>query len=439
MVVALSGGADSCALLSILVQLAKDDRFKLIAAHFNHGLRGDESDAEELFCRNLAQKLGVMLVTERMTSTAVPRGDSPEDYYRRQRYRFLDSVAMECGAKKIALGHHLNDQAETVLLNILRGSGADGLKGMLPVRDQRYIRPMIKTSRRDIENYLEKNGIEYCQDSSNQNCDYLRNRVRLELMPLLKEKFNPRIEEGLARMAEIVGRDDDYLSDQVHSIVNSPDIQKNKGMVSFPAVYLNALPEALRFRSVRALLEGMTKDVNGFSFNHIQSIIDLMNHGATGKQISLPAGLLVKKQYDRIIMEFCVIPESPHYEYILPVPGIVDLKERRIMLSAGIGTAQEVDYQCKNKVYLDYDKLQGPLIVRNRRPGDWFEPLGTKGSQKIKKLFIDHKIPRLERERIAFIADRSSVVWIEDLHLSDRVKISPETRRILILEIKRAS
>ena len=166
--------------------------------------------------------------TERMRHLFIPKGVSPEDYFRRERYRFLDKVAVDHGANKIALGHHLHDQAETVLLNILRGSGLDGLKGFLPMRENKYIRPLMEVSRQEINDFLKEAGVEYRQDSSNNNKVYLRNHIRNELIPYLKEKYNPRIEQNLARMADIIRRDDEFIGECVSAILDIASYSKKE-------------------------------------------------------------------------------------------------------------------------------------------------------------------------------------------------------------------
>lgn len=435
-VIALSGGADSCALLLSLIGLAEAYSLEMIVAHFNHGLRHEESDGDELFCHDLAQKFGLVFVTEKMRHPSIPKGISPEDYFRQERYRFLDKVAEENGANKIALGHHLHDQAETVLLNILRGSGLDGLKGILPMRENKYIRPLMEVSRQDIHDFLKDAGVEYREDSSNENKHYLRNHIRRELIPYLKEKYNPKIEKNLTRMAEIIRRDDEFINVYVREILTSPHIQKKQNEVSFSAEYFKTLHASLGYRLIKALLEGLVPGGKGFSSSHVQSLVDLVVKSSSGKEISLPYRLKAQKEYDRIVIKSDRIEENQDYEYFMTIPGMIDLKERHVILSARRGTAEEIDFNSINRICFDGDKIKEPLIIRNRRNGDWFEPLGTQGSQKIKKLFIDRKIPRPERDRIAILADQESVIWIENMHLSERVKVSPETKNILILEIR---
>jgi len=438
-VVALSGGADSCALLLTLLALAGAYGLKMFVAHFNHGLRDAESNEDEVFCRDLAHKFGLVFVTEKMHHPAVPKRVSPEDYFRQERYRFLDKVAAAYGANKIALGHHLQDQAETVLLNILRGSGLDGLKGILPMRDNKYIRPLIEVSQRDIHSFLKEAGVQYCEDSSNNSNVYLRNRIRGELIPYLKEKYNPRIEQNLVRMAEIIRRDDEFLGGYVNAILTSPHIQKKKHEVSFSTEYFKTLHVSLIYRLLKAILEGLASEGKGFSSCHVQSLVDLVMKRSSGKSISLPYRLTAQKEYDRLIIKSGRIEKPQDYKYQMTIPGTVDLRERHIILSLRRAAAAEIDFKRQQRTYFDGDKIKEPLVVRNRQNGDWFEPLGMRGSQKIKKLFIDRKLPRRERDRIALIADQESVIWIENMHLSERVKVSAETKNVVILDIRASS
>ncbi len=438
-VVALSGGADSCVLLSVVIELAQMYKLRIIVAHFNHGLRGEASEADEAFCRDLTQNYGLTFVTEKMRQPTVPKGLSPEDYFRRERYRFLDQVAVDYNANKIALGHHLNDQAETVLLNILRGSGLDGLKGFLPVRDNKYIRPLMDVPRREIDDFLMEKGLAYREDGSNQSGAHLRNRIRLELLPYLKEKFNPRIDQNLSRMAEIVRRDDEYLDGLVREILASPHIQKDEYGISFSRQYFTTLPLAIRMRLIKSLLETLASEGIGFLHSHIQAAYDLILKKPSGKRMFLPFGLQVQKQYDRILIGHAEIRKTSDYEYFLSMPGMLDLKERHIILSVRRASVDEVDFTCSGRIYMDADRLKEPLVIRNRRNGDWFEPLGTKGKQKIKKLLIDRKVPGWQRETLALLVDQDSVIWIENMHLSERVKISPQTKHVMVMEIKKQS
>jgi tRNA(Ile)-lysidine synthase len=435
-VVALSGGPDSTALLAVLAQIARTRDLRLIVAHFNHGLRGEESDEDENFSRALSEKMGLSFVSEKMDQKKRTKGLSPEDFYRRERYNFLNQTAEDYRAQKIALGQNLQDQAETVLLNILRGSGLEGLKGFLPMRDGKFIRPLMEISRQEIISFLNEAGISYRQDSSNENNKYLRNQVRSELIPYLKEKFNPKIEESLVQMAEILRPEDEFIRQHIDEVLKSSFVQRQQNKILLKISYINKLPSAIRLRLFKAILESLNPAKNGFSFIHIKSLDNLAQKCETGKRIDLPLGIQVRREYNDLIVEGKKIdPKRMEYEYTMNIPGVVYSKERNITIRSELTTKEKIDFSGGNAVYLDLDKIQQPLIIRNRRDGDWFQPLGMQGQQKIKSLFIDHKIPRLKRDEIMLLVDNISVIWIENMHLNDRVKITAETKNILKLEI----
>jgi len=436
-VVALSGGPDSTALLVILSQIAKEIEFNLIAAHINHGLRGEESDEDERYSHELSGKMGVTFVSCKVNKTGMEKGASPEDYYRRQRYGFLNNVAKEHQAQKIALGHNLHDQAETVLLNLLRGSGLEGLKGILPMRDGKFIRPLIEVSRREIIYFLNTAGIQYRQDSSNESKQYLRNKIRGELIPYIKEKFNPKIEENLAQTAEILRNEDEFIRQYVLEAMDSSYVQRKKNLISLNISYVNKLPQAVRLRLIKNLLESLNPEKNGFSFTHVKSVENLVQKKESGKRISLPSGIEASREYDNLVLEKKKgSAKRIKYQYTIKIPGSVNIKERNMTIHLQTKNRAYIDLRNKRKVYMDLDRIEQPLILRNRREGDWFQPLGMKGRKKIKTFFIDRKIPRKKRDEIMLIADQISVIWIEKMHLDDRVKITNNTKNVLELEIK---
>jgi tRNA(Ile)-lysidine synthase len=435
-VVALSGGPDSTALLTVFAPIAQELDLSLIIAHFNHGLRGTESDEDEKFSRDLSEKMGLAFVSGKMGQIKGKKGISPEDFYRRQRYDFLNKISEDYQAQKIVLGHNLQDQAETILLNLLRGSGLEGLKGFLPMRDGKFIRPLIEISRQEIISFLDEAGIPYRQDSSNKNKIYLRNQIRSELIPYLKEKFNPKIEENLAQMAEILRPEDEFIRKQVAHALKSSVIERQQDRILLKIADINKLHPAIRCRLFKTLLESLSPAKNGFSFIHIKSLDNLAQKCESGKIIVLPLEIEARREYDNLILERKKIcSKQMKYEYTMNIPGSLYVKERKLTVRSELTTKENSDFSGKNEVYLDLDKIKQPVIIRNRRDGDWFQPLGMQGRQKIKTFFIDHKIPRCERNEIILLVDRLSVIWIENMHLNDRVKITAETKNVLKLDI----
>ena len=435
-VVALSGGPDSTALLYALAQISKQLDFDIIAAHYNHGLRGTSSDEDEKYSQELATKFGLIFVSGKMDTKLRQKGVSPEDFYRKQRYQFLNKVAQDYNAQKIALGHNIQDQAETVLLNLLRGSGLEGLRGILPIREGKFIRPLIEVSRSEIIAFLSEAEISYCIDSSNQSNIYLRNKIRSELIPYLKDKFNPKIVGNLAQMAEILRQDDDYIRKSVQEALQSTYIQNQPDGISLNSEYVKGLAPAIRLRLFKKILESLKPEKNGFSFSNIKALERLALTAESGKRISLPFGIEARREYDNLILsrdDACL--KQVDYEYPVEIPGVIHIKEINRTISIDKTFRDKVDLQSKSKVYLDLDKIKLPVILRNRRDGDRFQPLGMKGRQKIKSLFINQKIPRNKRNEVILLVDQDSVIWIENMHLSDRVKIAPQTKNVLCLEI----
>lgn len=435
-VVGLSGGPDSTALAAALAEIAPLLGIKIILAHYNHGLRGAESDADEREAGRLARQLGLNFVSRKMDNVDVPKGLSPEDFYRRRRYQFFDEVAKSNWAGKIALGHNLQDQAETVLLHLLRGSGLEGLKGILPLREGKYIRPLLEVSRREIISYLDKAGIPYRQDSSNDSRIYLRNKIRLELLPYLKNEYNPRLDETLAQMAEILRDENTFVNDCVHQALKSTCIKKQNNKIVLNIGYLSILHPAIRRRLLKKLLEDFNCQKNGITFSHVDSIDRLLQNSESGKKICLPLGIEARREYENLIMErLQEDTKQVEYFYKVEIPGEIYVAQRNLTVSLQMVEKSKIDFSNSNKHYIDFDKIRQPLVLRNRRAGDWFQPLGMAGRQKLKSFFINKKITQQKRDEMMLLADRQAVLMIENMHLSDQVKITPETKNILELEI----
>lgn len=438
-IVAHSGGPDSTALLIVLDEIARKMDLTLMVAHFNHGLRGRASDADEKYSRGLAKKMGLSFSSGKMDRRSMKKGVSPEDFCRRQRYDFLDNVAKDYHAQKIAVGHNMNDQAETVLLNLLRGSGLEGLKGFLPKRDGKIIRPLMEISRQEIILFLKERGIAYRQDKTNQDDVYLRNKVRSELIPYLKKNYNPQMETNLAQMAEILRNEDEFIRQHLAMALQSVAVEKNRNQISLNIHRVKKMLPAMRWRLFKTILEDLSPEHHGISFAHIMSVDDLVKKNASGRKVVLPLKIEARREYDHLILEKKSNPgKATPYHYKIVNPGTIYVKERNVMVKASLmKKRRRIDFGCKDIVYLNMDKVHLPITIRNRREGDWIQPLGMAGRQTIKKYFIDHKVlPALRDQKMLFVDDLS-VIYIEDGHLSDRMKITPKTTNILKLEINR--
>lgn len=435
-VVALSGGPDSVALLDSLVKIAPKMNLIIFVAHYNHKLRKNESEKDEAFCRKLSESYELIFLCGRMDITKKQKGESPEDFYRRQRYAFLNKVAKKNNAQKIALGHNLQDQAHTVLLRLVRGSSLEGLKGIEPIRENRYIRPLIEVSRREIIEYLSKNNISYRKDSSNKDEKYLRNKIRARLIPLLKKEFNPKIEEDLAQTAKILRGEDDFIKTHVAHALRSGYIIKNEKSASMNVDYLLGLHAALRSRLFKNILDDIITSKQAVTSKHINNVESILQNNVSGKSVSLPGSLIARREYNILILERKKpIRKKLIYKYELELGGHFYIRERKVDVFLKKMRPGNIDCKADDKIYMDLDKLSSPLVLRNRRNGDWIEPMGMKGRKKIKDYLIDEKVPRAQRDEIMLIADADSVVWIEKKRLSERVKITSKTRNILEVRI----
>jgi tRNA(Ile)-lysidine synthase len=430
-IVAVSGGPDSVCLLHLLWDLMEELGMDLVVAHFDHGLRPAEDQAETAFVKELAQSFGLPFETEKAAPAAV--GDaSTEEKARTARYHFLDKVRAAHRAQKIALGHHLNDQAETVLMRLLRGSGPSGLAGIPPMRDGVIIRPLIGLTRREIEDYLKAHHCAYMTDSSNLQADYLRNKIRLQLMPLL-EQYQPRLLQRLGDTAELLRSENEYLDLLADRWLDEMGESPEGGDMSFPAGDFLELPLALRRRVARQAIKRLQGSLRRIQQRHIHAIHELAQTHTPQGMLHLPKGVVVQKSYGDLVFSTRPQKEPPSFQYILEGPGNYTLKE--------IGkTLTLVEFQKEDSfepdrspwtAHLDADKIRYPLIARSLRPGDRFIPLGMGGHKKVKDFFVDLKVPFTVRRSTPILLSGDTPVWIGGFRIDDRFKVRADTKKIL--------
>ena len=410
--VAVSGGADSMALLHCLHRLAPRWNVNLAAAHLNHRLRGEESDRDECFVRAACERLEVPIYTEGkdVADTAASSGRNLEETARQVRYDFLRRTAARAGAQKIALGHTLDDQAETVLLRFLRGSASEGLSAIHPVVHPQIIRPLLECGRRNILEYLEIRGISFREDSSNSDLRYRRNRVRRELIPYLKEHFNPRLSDTLATEAELARELADYMESQAREVLELIRIREGDGL-SLSVSRLMELHPALRKAVLRLALRECRGDLRGVTARHTAALSALCLPLHSGRRISLPGGAAVVRQFGSIhfARQRPVMPQS--FSYILPIPGRCLVAEAGMEFVSALAepdaTAVAPVKSGRFRVVLDAISLPARLMIRSRHPGDRYG-----GRRKVKKMLIDAKVPLSERPRIPVVAAGETVIWI---------------------------
>ncbi len=436
-IVGVSGGPDSVCLLDILHELRGELEIGLVVAHFEHGLREKEDEAETRFVRRLAASMALAFETEKASLLREGVTSSVEERARNARYAFFERLKDNLDAQKIALGHNLNDQAETVLMRLLRGSGPSGLTGIPPSRENTIIRPLIEIKREEIESYLKARDLSYVVDSSNLQTDYLRNKIRLELLPRLME-YQPRLIEHLGQLARIMGSDNTYLEDQAEDWVVREAEQRPEGDIWIPVQSFVELPEPVRNRVTRHLLRKIGKNLRRIDYGHIESVYMLAQGRNPQGILNLPNGLTVKRVYDKLAFKAGDADKPAEFYYRLDGVGTYYLEEigRSITLVEMEG---DVDLNGTDQAwtaYLDAVKLQYPLILRTHRPGDRFVPLGMNGHKKIKNFFIDLKIPSEMRASTPILVSQDTPVWVCGHRIDDRFKVTSKTRKILKVAIR---
>jgi tRNA(Ile)-lysidine synthase len=432
LVAAVSGGADSVCLLDVLHHMKKGLGLTLIVAHFNHGLRPDADEDETRFVRDLAASLDLDVVVSKADPPLDPRGPSLEEKARGLRYRFLREVREGCAAQKIATGHTLNDQAETVLMRLLRGSGPPGLSGIQPVRKGGIIRPLIEVTREDILTYLDNRKLQHITDPSNVETRHLRNDIRLHLIPRL-ETYQPRIIEILGRTADITREENRWLTAEARAWIGEWGQTGPGNETILPVTRFRELPEALKNHVVREALKMAAGSLRRISLAHIDAIKRLAVSGKPQVRVMLPHRLLIRRAYERLIFskevrgpadEYCCFIERTG-TFHMDAPGCTLILEE--METEALSGLDDGPWS----VCLDADQIIFPLLLRNFRPGDRFIPLGMKGHKKVKDFFVDMKIPSDIRSRIPVLTQGDQLIWVCGLRMDDRFKVTPRTRRVL--------
>ena len=444
--IALSGGADSVAMLLALGELSKTEGFHIAgAAHLNHQLRGTESDGDEQFCRDLADTLNVPIEIDRVDVAQLARdtGASIEHAAHVARYAFFDRAAARLGAAAVAVAHTKDDQAETFLLRLLRGAGPRGLSGMHP-RTGIVVRPLLDTSRSDVRDFLQARGAAFREDASNTDLAIPRNRIRHELLPLLEARFAPGIVDVLDREAAIAREDADYFDGAAASAATRLVVRSGRG-VELDAAALVAEPPAIARRVIRLAQHMVAGTDHSVGFDAAEAVRRFAVSKSTG-QLDLP-GHRVNRRGGVLVLTASRGREKPapaaDFSYQLEVPGQVAVPEAACAISADTrlvppGRAAADLWSLggrRDEAVIEAGKLLAPLSVRNRRCGDSFRPLGLNGRKKLQDYFVDAKIDRFEREITPVIVDSAGqIVWIAGHALAEEFRVTEATRDVVILK-----
>jgi tRNA(Ile)-lysidine synthase len=450
----VSGGPDSVALLHILVHLAPEWELTIGIAHLNHSLRGAESDRDADFVAELAASLNLPCYSEAIHIRNDPalRKLSLEAAARQVRYDFFDRISRRNGYHKIAIGHHRDDNAELMLMFLFRGSGPLGFSGIPPVREGKFVRPLISIGRNELVAFLDENEITYQVDKSNRDMRFLRNRIRHETIPYIQACCNPGIIETLNRFSEIVRSEDEWMNEIIQPICDKLLVSAGQHQLELAISALTALPEAVMRRVIRTAIVRIKGNLLRISFSHIEAVRELAERQQYPALLMLPDGIRIQR--NKNLLTFCQMedalrssrreirraPLSFFYSVSGPVAAAaVTISETgaQLIFSEIPIRSGRMEELSEKIALLDLDKLEFPLILRNIRPGDRFSPLGVAGTQKIQKYFIDHKIDRTERQQCPVLLSGNEIVWLAGHRISNRFKITPSTRRVLRIEIRR--
>jgi tRNA(Ile)-lysidine synthase len=430
-VVAVSGGADSVALLDFLAT-GSDLGLRLVVAHLNHGLRGAEADADERFVRGLAERYGLPMATARADVRTLSRQRrlSLEEAGREARYAFFEAVAGQYGATRIALAHHRDDQAETVLMRLIRGAGVDGLSGMRPRSgDGRYVRPLLSVTRRAIVGYLQKRGLAWREDASNEDQRFLRNRVRHELLPLLAS-YNPAIAERLAATAESLAADGELL--ERLTAERYAACRRDCAGEGLAVSLLRQEPDGIRLRLYRRAIAAVKGDLRRLSHRHLQAIDRLALAARSNGSLVLPDKVRVTRCYDALTVTVGEPGEEFGYELLVEGPGSYRLPGGWV-LTVAVGSAPASwEGAASDTAWFDPVTVPFPWLVRTFRPGDRIRPLGMTGEKKVKDLLIDLKIPPLERRSLPLIVAGGVLAWVCGIRRSAVGTVSPGSDRVVV-------
>lgn len=448
--VALSGGADSVAMLFVLRELQSEGVVVLAGvAHLNHQLRGADADADEAFCSALAARLELPFRSERIDVAALARvrRRSLEDAARTARYGFLSGAAAALAADVIAVAHTRDDQAETFLLRLVRGAGTRGLGGIRP-RAGQVVRPLLEVARADLRAYLRALGEAFREDASNADRTVPRNRIRHELLPYLREHFSAAIADVLARDAASAQEDEHYLESQARDLATTMVSADDTGSLVLNARRLTAAPAALATRVARAALERLAGE-RPVSYDHINALLALAGQPAGGP-LSLPGQVAVRSGLSVTLRPVGPPGGTPpeggsdvnSFAVSLSIPGEVHLAPQRLAVQAeklpGSAARLRTWGARDTEVGVAPEALQLPLAVRSRRPGDRFRPLGAPGIRKLQDFLVDRKVPRPQRDTLPLVVDANDrIVWVVGHSVAEDFRVTDPSRGVLLLKVRR--
>ncbi len=450
--VGVSGGADSICLLHVLLSLRQEFNLKLLAVHINHGIRGEEADRDEQFVAKFCKDHGIESCSlyYDVKKLALEEGLSVEEAGRKVRYSAFLDICRNYQCKKLAIAHNKNDNAETFLFNLFRGSGIRGLSGMEANRlmteehsEVRIIRPLLGVTREEIEGYLTGEGIGYIMDSSNLSEEYTRNKIRHRILSYAVSEINPQSVNNITEAAKALKEIEEYINLNILQCYGQL-VSQSEDKLRVRVEELKAQPAVMRKGVIRRILELLAKKQKNLEAKHVESVLGLMDR-QVGKQVHLPYHIIAEREYETI----CFYCSLPNYEeegsklrpepIRVNIPGITLSSENRRILETKIIMYKKSDPIPKSSCmkWFDYDKIENAVEIRTRREGDFIQINASGGRKMLKEYFIDHKIPQKQRDEKLLITDGSHVMWIPGAaeRMSEKYKVDDTTTKILLMKL----
>jgi len=428
---AYSGGPDSTCLLSLLQALREEIPFSVSLAHLNHGLRASAA-ADEAFVRQMAQRFCLPLVIRRVKVRSYARRHrlNLEEAGRQLRYTFLEETRQKLRATKIATGHTMDDQAETFLLRLFRGSGPRGLAGIYPQTERKVIRPLLGLRRHQVETYLKEIGLPFCLDESNLDRRYRRNRLRLELIPFLEKNFDPKVVDHLARAANILRAEEDFLN-QIEEEEGARVIRQEGEAVLLDTQALSQLHLALARRLVRRYLAKLRGDLREVNFAEVEAIRRL----EPGQEIHLRRRIKLIK-FGSYIIEKRTLNQWRRYQLLWDGNGVVTVPELGLKFSGRMAKGQELpSFDDTKRACLKADSLRWPLLLRPRQPGDSYQPFGATKPRKLKDIMSDRQLPASLRAFLPVFLSGKNIIWVPGCPVAEAFKVSRDDKVFIIEKI----
>lgn len=438
LIIGISGGADSVCLFLILKQLIECYELKLLLVHVNHGIRGEEAKADEMFVKNLSEQHSILCICKYrdIKALAKEKGLSEEEAGRIARYEIFEQIRVQHEYDKIAVAHNKNDCAETMLFQLFRGSGLKGISGITPKRDC-IIRPLLDCTREEIEGYLKNLGQQFVTDKTNLCADYSRNKIRLNILPYVKEEINEKAVEHIADTAQMVSEAEQYINKNIQIMYDRVVSVKN-GKYFIETCNFSELENIIKKGIIYKAITSLAKKKRDIDRKHVNAVMELL-HKQVGKETMLPYHIIAVRMYDGVLLKVQK-GDGQKGSTVLNQGIKAEIGHKYHLEQFGCDIAFEKMEKMEDWIeipknnctkWFDYDRINNVIIIRNRQSGDYLEINKQGGRKKLKDYFIDQKIPRESRDEIPVLADGNHVMWILGSRISEYYKVTEKTKNIL--------